>query len=774
MAASTLGKRNRAPEVEDTDINTDASLSLKRVRRTTRSFVVNDENQDPQAITFEDALAADATTKAKRAVSTGTTGSTLTSPSKVSPTKRTASISAVPLTPSTPRFRDGLTTSASRSVSAASTPATPVTPTTPRHRVMSVGRISRRTTPHGLMSARGAGGLAGDTTPMTPRTPGGVQTVYHVARQLFARSSEAGALVGRDEERNRLRSFLNDNCSIGSDSETAESKSDCGCLYVSGPPGTGKSAMVNEMTEQICTEQPGSVRKAYINCMSIRSSNDLYSTLLRLLVLGNDNENSTDVQLAAAMGVDLSETDAMSALQAMFVPKTSKKAATGATKATAGTPNTYLVVLDEIDHILTLDLESLYRVMEWSMLKASRLVLVGIANALDLTDRFLPRLKSRNLQPELLPFLPYTAPQIKNIITTRLKSALPTKLSSVPEGASAPAPTPASTIPFFHPAAIELCSRKVASQTGDLRKAFEILRRALDLVEAEAREKYMNEARDAYAASSSAVTAATLTTPTKKQPLAENMNLASSPPSSASTITLPKRSSWASWAAQNLTIETAPRVSIAHLNKVTSAAFGNGSQQRLKGLNLQQKAALCALVAFEKWNRETHAAVHAANAQSSLASPNGVKKLVKAPVTKFHVPGGAGSGTAAPTIKKLYGTYNLMCKRDAVLHPLSSSEFREVVGSLETLSLVTAVDGRTGSFAVLQSAPGSGSGRRGRRPSGAVNNSMLGGGSAGGVTGVAGDERRVASCVGEKELRQALEGAGADILLSILSGEALD
>ncbi|CAK7219219.1 AAA ATPase [Sporothrix curviconia] len=771
MAASTLGKR-RASEVED------ASLTQKRVRRTTRSFVVNDENQDPQAITFEDALAADATPKARRAVSTGTAGSTLVSPTKVSPTKRAASISAVPLTPSTPRFRDGLTTSISRSVSAASTPATPVTPSTPRHRVMSVGRISRRTTPHGLMSFRGAGGLAGDATPTTPRTPGGVQTVYHVARQLFARSSEAGALVGRDEERSRLRSFLNDNCNIGSNGEAAESKSDCGCLYVSGPPGTGKSAMVNEMTEQICNEQPGSVRKAYVNCMSIRSSNDLYSTLLRLLVLGNDNENSTDEQLAAAMGVDVSETDAVSALQGMFVPKASKKtvASAKASTATAVAPNRYLVVLDEIDHILTLDLESLYRIMEWSMLKTSRLVLVGIANALDLTDRFLPRLKSRNLQPELLPFLPYTAPQIKNIITTRLKSALSTKLSSVPEGVSAPVPAPNNAIPFFHPAAIELCSRKVASQTGDLRKAFEILRRALDLVEAEAREKYMNEARDAYAASSSAVTAATLTTPTKKQPLAENMNLASSPPSSASTIALPKRSSWASWAAQNLTIETAPRVSIAHLNKVTSAAFGNGAQQRLKGLNLQQKAALCALVAFEKWNRETHATVHAANAQSSLISPNGVKKLVKAPVAKLHVTGGAGSGTAAPTIKKLYGTYNLMCKRDAVLHPLSSSEFREIVGSLETLSLVTAVDGRTGSFAVLQSAPGSGSGRRGRRPGGAVNNSMMGGGSGGGagVTGVAGDEKRVASCVGEKELRQALDGAGADILLSILSGEALD
>ncbi|CAK7270644.1 AAA ATPase [Sporothrix epigloea] len=765
MATSTIGKRSRASEMQDD------SLPLKRVRRTTRSFVVNDENQDPRLVSFEDALAADATPKAKRAVSARTSSSTIESP-----TKRAASTSTAPLTPSTPRYRDGLLASASRSVSAVSTPATPVTPSTPRHRVMSVGRLSRRGTPHGLMSVRDASGLADDATPITPRTPGGVQTVYHVARQLFARSSAAGALVGRDEERARLLSFLKENCVTGSGGETTGTKSDCGCLYVSGPPGTGKSAMVNEVTEQICTEQPNSVRKAYVNCMSIRSSNELYSTLLRLLVLGDDREDMTDEELAAAVALDMSETDAVSALQAIFVPKAAKKAAASANPASSGTPNTYLVVLDEIDHVLTLDLDSLYRVMEWSMLKTSRLVLIGIANALDLTDRFLPRLKSRNLQPKLLPFLPYTAPQIKNIITTRLKSALSTQPSSISEGSPALAAGPTRSIPFFHPAAIELCSRKVASQTGDLRKAFGILRRALDLVEAEAREKYMNEARDALAAGSSAVTASTLTTPTKKQPLGENTNLASMSPTPASQSPPRKRSSWASWAAQNLTVETAPRVSIAHLNKVTSAVFGNGAQQRLKGLNLQQKAALCALVAFEKWNRETHAAVHAADAHSSLALADGAKKLFKSPSTKLRLAGSNGSGTAAPTIKKLYDTYNVMCKRDAVLHPLSSSEFREVVGSLETLSLVTAVDGRTGSFSFLQSGPGSGSGRRGRRPGGAASNSMLGGGSGGGtgVTGVAGDEKRVASCLGEKELRQSLEGAGADILLSILSGEALD
>ena len=442
-------------------------------------------------------------------------------------------------------------------------------------------------------------------------------------------------------------------------------------MYVSGPPGTGKSAMVNEVTQKFVESSPSiSIKKAYINCMSVKSSKDLYGTLL---------DQICDVS-------ELADDDAAATLQKLIMPR---KVST----------DVYLVVLDEIDHILTLDLESLYRMFEWSLHKSSRLVLVGIANALDLTDRFLPRLKSRNLKPELLPFLPYSAVQIKEIITKRLKSL-------VPEG---------NPIPFIHPAAIELCSRKVASQTGDLRRAFEICRRAIDLVETETKQKHEAEAREKIL----------LATPSRK-PLGENSNL-SSPSRGSSEKSVP---TMVMASLKSLTVETAPRVSIGHLNKVTAAAFSNGTNQRLKTLNLQQKAALCSLIALERRNR------------TSRSTPF--------PATPSK------SQSAAPSVKALYDTYNVLCTRESVLHPLSSSEFREVVDSLETLSLVSAVDGKTGSLALLQTPS-----KRGKRSGFAA-----GAGPA--------DERKVASCVGEKELEQAIEGLGAGILRSILSGEALD
>ncbi|KAK5663260.1 hypothetical protein OQA88_3687 [Cercophora sp. LCS_1] len=634
MVATTLGKRTRSsgslvpePVLE---------LPSKRPRRSVRGDANNakvnailadgvddQENQQPSTESQESDESID-----------------------VSPTKpisrRTSvastALSVAPVTPSTPRHYDALAKSA----------------TTPRHRVMSVGKLSRR------------------MTPQTPLTPSSVQTVYHQARQLFSRSADPGQLIGRDEEREQLRIYL---------ARCATSRPG-GCLYVSGPPGTGKSAMTNEMTQEVVAASP-STRKAYINCMSIKSSKDLYFTLLD--------------QLSGE--TDLEETDVIAALQKMFLPKKKSE-------------DVFVVVLDEIDHILTLDLESLYRVFEWSLQKTSRLCMVGIANALDLTDRFLPRLKSRDLKPELLPFLPYTAPQVKRIITTRLRSLLPEGTTATPD-----------FIPFFHPAAIELCSRKVSTQTGDLRRAFEVCRRALDLVESETRTKRENEIKEQILQMS----------PSRKV-LGENRNLATPRAGPSVSVSLAK-------ALQSLTVETAPRVSIAHLNKVTAAAFSNGTAQRLKTLNLQQKAALCSLVAIEKRNR-------AAATAASSSFPVPCTPSSKAQIT-------------APTVKSLFEAYCTLCTRDAVLHPLSASEFREVVGSLETLSLITQVDGKTGSFAVLQ-APGSGSGR-GRKKKDVFGN-----------VGMASDEKRVASCVGEKDMEAAVEGMGAGILRSILSGEALD
>jgi cell division control protein 6 len=645
MASSVLGKRTRsstdsgkfAPSSNSWKSLTRSASKppLSRVKRQAREEILNDENANPFLTPSTrdgppdgdsmdiDELSGEFPMKSTP-VKHGNVGKRIPlSPSKV----RNANAIQNP-TPQTPRHRDAR----SKKI-----------PVTPRHRVVVAGKSL---TPQ---------------TPRTPVTPGSsITTIYSKTRQIFTRSSEPGRLVGREAEREELTTFVKD----------CMSKTSGGCTYVSGPPGTGKSAMVNEVMESL--EKSETLKKAYINCMSMKTSKDLYGNLL---------EN-----LCGDLGV--MEGEEVRTLQGMFVPR--KK-----------TKNVYIVTLDEIDHILTLDLEILYKLFEWSLQKSSHLILVGIANALDLTDRFLPRLKARNLKPQLLPFLPYTAAQIKTVIITKLKSLVPAD-SATPD-----------YIPFLHPGAIELCSRKVAGQTGDLRKAFDICRRAIDLIEADTKQKHEQALNEQMLENSPS-----------KRPLEENNNLAS-PASPA-----PKKMVTTKSLAQSLatlTVETAPRALTMHVVKITSSTFGNGANQRLKTLNLQQKAALCALVALEKRKRMAAANV--------MATPS-------------------KSNNAAPTIKALYDVYCTLCTRDSVLHPLTRTEFRDVIGSLEALSLISAVDGRNGSFVGLST------------PSKRARKFGYGVGT--------GDEKRVGSCVGEKEVAQAVEGLGGGILKSILSGEGLD
>lgn len=55
-----------------------------------------------------------------------------------------------------------------------------------------------------------------------------------------------------------------------------------------------------------------------------------------------------------------------------------------------------VIILDEIDHLATRGQDVLYKLFEWASAPASRVVLIGIANALDLTSRLLPRLRAKN------------------------------------------------------------------------------------------------------------------------------------------------------------------------------------------------------------------------------------------------------------------------------------------------------------------------------------------------------------------------------------------
>lgn len=123
-----------------------------------------------------------------------------------------------------------------------------------------------------------------------------------------------------------------------------------------------------------------------------------------------------------------------------------------------------LLVLDEIDQLENKNQSILYTIFEWPSKPNSRLILVGIANALDLTDRKLCRLQGHyKLKPKLMHFAPYTKQQILQIFTARLKSV--------------------GVLEVFSPAALQILAGKFAAGSGDIRRALDVGRTALGLVD---------------------------------------------------------------------------------------------------------------------------------------------------------------------------------------------------------------------------------------------------------------------------------------------------
>ncbi|XP_023131876.2 cell division control protein 6 homolog [Amphiprion ocellaris] len=228
-------------------------------------------------------------------------------------------------------------------------------------------------------------------------------------------------LLSREAERASIRSFL----------EEKVLQRHPGSLYISGAPGTGKTVCFNCVLQEMKAEL-SSVQTVVVNCMSLRSSHAIFPLLADKLKASGGQKG----------------------LQRFL---------------TAPGP-TVLLVLDEMDQLDSKAQDVLYTIFEWPFLPKSRLCLIGIANALDLTDRILPRLQARpRCRPQLLHFPPYSRQELAAIVQDRLAQA--------------------SAEGILDASAVQFCARKVSAVSGDARKALDICRRAVEIVESDERKK---------------------------------------------------------------------------------------------------------------------------------------------------------------------------------------------------------------------------------------------------------------------------------------------
>lgn len=315
---------------------------------------------------------------------------------------------------------------------------------------------------------------------------------YQRAKQAL-HTAAPKKLLCREDKMEHVRCFLDDH--LGA--------SKPGSLYISGAPGTGKTAVLTHTMEGLKAKKQELV---YVNCMTLHNSQAIYNHILSEL---KGKPTSLNVKQASAE------------LDKILVAK----------------GNMIVMVLDEMDQLDSKNQEILYTMFEWPSLPRSRLVLIGIANALDLTDRILPRLQARpKCRPQLLHFPPYTRDQIVIVLTDRLSQV-------EVEGYQ-----------VLESSAIKFCASKVASVAGDMRKALDVCRRAVEVVDGDVRKQRI------------------LSSPTKK----------GAPPA------VPKK------------------IGIPHILRIVNEVYGSrmvtqsGQQNTIP---LQQKLAICSLLLLFKTNK---------------------------------------------------------------------------------------------------------------------------------------------------------------------------
>ena len=123
-----------------------------------------------------------------------------------------------------------------------------------------------------------------------------------------------------------------------------------------------------------------------------------------------------------------------------------------------------VVLMDELDQLVTKNQSVMYNFFNWPSMRHSKLIVLAVANTMDLPERTLSNKISSRLGLTRITFSGYTHDQLMKIIQSRLEG--------VPGN-------------IVEPDAIQFASRKVAAVSGDARRALDICRRAVELAEAE-------------------------------------------------------------------------------------------------------------------------------------------------------------------------------------------------------------------------------------------------------------------------------------------------
>ncbi|KAM7343467.1 origin recognition complex subunit 1 isoform 2-T2 [Cochliomyia hominivorax] len=208
-----------------------------------------------------------------------------------------------------------------------------------------------------------------------------------------------------------------------------------GCMYVSGVPGTGKTAtvtgVIRSLQKKVSEDELPPFDFLEINGMRLTEPRQAYVHIYKQLT-----------------GKTLSWEHAHTLLEKRFTTPAPRRITT-------------VLLVDELDILCNRRQDVVYNLLDWPTKSSARLVVITIANTMDLPERLLMGKVTSRLGLTRLTFQPYTHKQLQEIVTERLG------------GSEA-----------FKDDAIQLVARKVAAVSGDARRALDICRRATEIADA--------------------------------------------------------------------------------------------------------------------------------------------------------------------------------------------------------------------------------------------------------------------------------------------------
>ena len=376
------------------------------------------------------------------------------------------------------------------------------------------------------------------------------------AKSALHTSTAPGEVLCRETERKTVLDFV---------TKCLKAKRG-GSVYVCGLPGTGKSLTVSE-AERVarCWGDGGKLgggskhavpraerpRVAAVNCMALGDPRLVFAKVIEELS-GEKLPMSTSTHAAKRGALDeSSDVDLGADLGALPEVATLRQLVTS---GSAG-GRTTVILLDEMDQLVSKAQGILYELFGLPTLPGSRCVVIGVANGINLVEVTLPRLAARGCEPSVVRFNAYDNTQLKQLLRQRL-GALP--------------------FAVFEDAGLELCARKVAAATGDMRRALNICTVAVDLCVLEAAESAASSSAEASNAGPSSNAMGT-----------SDVNEGSDAGRDAENGA-PKQKQNARFAGF--------LVKVSHMARAISASFSSPVVDTVRGLPQHQQMVLCAAV----------------------------------------------------------------------------------------------------------------------------------------------------------------------------------